>query len=524
MSARPSDWSPLAHADPLPGDPAAVSGAARDLGRVAGLLRTQVGALAAVASSDGEGEVADRLRESAGDLSGRLSAAVGRYERAAAALGAYWPELEHAQADSLGALHDAIDAEHRAQQAGHLLSATGVAAPAPAAGADPAVVAAHDRAEAQRASSHAAARRDADAAADDLARARRRLALAEDDHTRAAATAAGRITAAADDDLQDSPWDEAKEFVHDHADVIGQVADVAATVASVMGVLALAVGWIPLVGQFAAALAGAIATVAGVVALLGHLALALSGDRSWTEAGLDAVGLLTAGVGRAAGSVLKAGGKALQANAGALRSLATEAGEAGGKALEGRLSVATVKQLADGPLLPATRKELAAAFGVSGKTVVRAATRARAGAGGIRAAAEELARTTLPVSLRTTLVGDFTKVADTARKLAAVEGGVPAAVRAALETDGLGSTLAHHVTGIDAGVHRADLAAAGLTRDGAAVARTIAAAAVVRGAVGISSAADKVSTVGHDWLGLPVEGVGAWTPKGAVKHLAGAAS
>src|SRR5690606_7722504 len=56
--------------------------------------------------------------------------------------------------------------------------------------------------------------------------------------------------------------------------------------------------WIPVIGQALAAVLGAVALIAGVISLVCNLALAIWGDGSWTDVLLDAIGVLTFGVGR----------------------------------------------------------------------------------------------------------------------------------------------------------------------------------------------------------------------------------
>jgi hypothetical protein len=116
--------------------------------------------------------------------------------------------------------------------------------------------------------------------------------------------AAERAARAIDDvrdsgDLTDSWWDDWG------AEVVGTITKIADIVATVAGVLALVVAFIPVVGQALAAVLGTIALVASLVSLAGHIALAATGQEGWTETAWAAVGVLSFGVGRAATAGLR---------------------------------------------------------------------------------------------------------------------------------------------------------------------------------------------------------------------------
>lgn len=67
----------------------------------------------------------------------------------------------------------------------------------------------------------------------------------------------------------------------------------------VAGLLALCVGWIPIIGQALAAVLGTIALIATAVSLVCNIALAATGYGSWDKVLLDAISLATFGIGRA---------------------------------------------------------------------------------------------------------------------------------------------------------------------------------------------------------------------------------
>ena len=109
---RPADWAPLGCAsDPVPGDPEKVSRQAAHLASVAKQITSQVAALRAIAADAGGGSMtgayATKIHTAASDTSSQLAQVAGRYEKAAAALRAWVPDLEYAQALSLRALNQA---------------------------------------------------------------------------------------------------------------------------------------------------------------------------------------------------------------------------------------------------------------------------------------------------------------------------------------------------------------------------------------------------------------------------------
>ncbi len=117
---RPADWAPLGCAsDPVPGDPGAVSTEAAHLAAVARQVSGQVTALRRIAATAAGGSLrgvfAARAGACAAGVAGQLAQVAGRYEKASAALAAWAPELEHAQAVSLRALNMA-EAPYRTLQ------------------------------------------------------------------------------------------------------------------------------------------------------------------------------------------------------------------------------------------------------------------------------------------------------------------------------------------------------------------------------------------------------------------------
>src|SRR5215470_18908575 len=113
--ARPTYWSPLAGADPVPGDPQRISEQAAHLASTAQEIAGQVARLRAIAAGQSaeQGLHAEKLRSASSDVAGGLEKVVGRYQKTSAALSGWVPELEYAQSQSLKALAQAQDAAAR---------------------------------------------------------------------------------------------------------------------------------------------------------------------------------------------------------------------------------------------------------------------------------------------------------------------------------------------------------------------------------------------------------------------------
>jgi hypothetical protein len=102
-------WQPLGlDADPVPGDPQAISAEAQHLASVANKIAGQIAALRKIANDDTEvGQHAETIRSSASSLAGSLQAVATRYTKVSSALTRWAPELEQAQALSIRALNEA---------------------------------------------------------------------------------------------------------------------------------------------------------------------------------------------------------------------------------------------------------------------------------------------------------------------------------------------------------------------------------------------------------------------------------
>lgn len=290
-------WYPLAWSDPVPGDPAAVRAAARRYRDVAVRITRASDDLRTVAAGLADASLAvDEVRTRAVEVADRVAAAHDRYAVTGAALEDYADGLDRAQQVA----QDALVAARRAAQA--------------VENADQDVLRwAQQAAEAVDAAQAAGYERLADAARDSRDDAERALARARDLLDEAVVVRDTAARAARDliervlgqDGLADSLWTglvtagaavgswfaDAGHWFFDHIDEI----------ATALGVAALLLGWVPVVGQ---ALAAA-ALVAGALQLARDIYLALTTGSGWGDVALGVLGLVTFGVGRLAGQGLR---------------------------------------------------------------------------------------------------------------------------------------------------------------------------------------------------------------------------
>jgi hypothetical protein len=291
VSYRPVDWFPLADSDPVPGDPERVEQLGRHYQRVAAAISDAASKLRRIGELQGmRSEAVAAFRDRAREVAGDISRAHERYDGVGRALTGYAPELRDAQFESAAALVQARRAEEDLATARRLVHAARARLDAAPAGIDTVA----DRGDHRRALAAA------EVAQDDLAAARRRLSRAMECRDAAAWRALRLVEEVKDSGgLNDSWWDDWGAKI---VQVIVKVADVVAVVA---GVLALFVGWIPVIGQALAAILGTVALVASVVSLLGTITLAATGDGEWSEVACSALGVLSFGVGRAAVGALR---------------------------------------------------------------------------------------------------------------------------------------------------------------------------------------------------------------------------
>ncbi|MFG2311380.1 hypothetical protein ACGFS9_22345 [Streptomyces sp. NPDC048566] len=310
MTGRPAArrWAVLDEtSDPVPGEPEAVARLGRQLRKTAEAIEKEAREIKALASVENwKSKAATEFRGAAEGAGDRLRKAFKRYDEAANALGTqvredvcgteYASELHRAKQMADQALHDAEAAQDDGAAAQRSLDAQPDDTPKD----DPDTTTYRRRKE--QASSALSAAKDA-------------LEAAKGIRDRAARRAADAIHDVIEDDgLKDGWKDKFKNWVHENAGWLKEISKWAGRIALWAGVAALALGWIPVIGQAIAAVANAVALLASVVALATDLVLALGGEGSWKSVFLDAVGVATFGIGRAAVSGAKgaaAGGKAL---------------------------------------------------------------------------------------------------------------------------------------------------------------------------------------------------------------------
>ncbi|MEU5580413.1 hypothetical protein ABZ791_14595 [Streptomyces huasconensis] len=301
-SARPRDWQPLADQDPIPGDPERLEQLGRKLRKTADELERQVRHLKAASEVESwDSDAGKEFREKAKKCRGRLEAAHKRYEtvadavgdrivdhgtdyesNAAAQPGNYATELQRAQRIAEIARKEAQEAEADKSAAKKGLDAlSGNSGGGDGSKKDDG----KDRKEKLEDR--------AEAAGKSLEAAREKLRKAQSIRDAAARVAREAIDEVISDDaLKDGFWD-------DFADFVEWAAGWTEYISKYAGLAALAVGWIPVIGQGMAGLLGAISMAATLINIACTAVQVAMGDESWTALAEAAVGLLLMGAGKA---------------------------------------------------------------------------------------------------------------------------------------------------------------------------------------------------------------------------------
>ena len=287
--ARPSDWSPLAASDPVPGDPVQISKEAAQLASTAQEIEGQVARLRAIASGHSveKGLHVDKLRSASSDVADNLDKVVGRYQRTSAALSAWVPELEYAQSQSLKARAQAQDAAAR-QRANQPIVRPSNYQPTPQ--------------DTQQDQARASALSTANS---DLAAARQMLDNATSYRDQKGSDTRNKIENAINDGVHDSWWDKFKGFIGQYASWIANICTVLEILALVLALVCLFIPGLNIID--ALLLAGFFLTLAATV---GRGVLAATGNGSWLDFGLDVLALLTFGASKILSGMLKAGAEA----------------------------------------------------------------------------------------------------------------------------------------------------------------------------------------------------------------------
>ncbi|HYY19430.1 MAG TPA: hypothetical protein VE864_11365 [Streptosporangiaceae bacterium] len=279
-------WQPLGlDSDPVPGDPGRISQEAAHLASVAREISDQVSRLHTMAAggADGalKGQYADTIHSSSKDLADELDKVVGRYQKVAAALNNWIPDLEQAQKMSLQALNDAEGPARKLNQTVALPSGDHLTAQ-----------------QKQDVQNYHTAMKQAQGALD---AARQLLGKATSLRDSSASHYASVIHSACDDSMKDSWWDSFKEWVSQYSGIIKDICQVLEIVATVLAIVAL---FIPGLDIIAALLWIGFGLTA--LAMVGRVMLAASGNGSWLDVGLDLFAMLTFGAGKLASGGLKA--------------------------------------------------------------------------------------------------------------------------------------------------------------------------------------------------------------------------
>lgn len=268
-------WQPLGlDADPVPGDPQALSTEVRHLSSMANTISGQIGALRKIASDNTEvGQHAEKIRASALALASSLQVVAARYQKVSDALAGWVPELEQAQALSIRALNEAEIPYAMLHQAVALPSGSSLTT-----------------AQKEEISAYQASIR---RAKEQLDQAQALLARATTLRDGQGSYYATKISQASDDSLTDheSFWDHFAWMVKDICTGLEVLATTAAIVAFV---LAQFVPGVDLIVDLL--VAGAFLATAG--ATVGRFIMADTGNGSWWDFGLDAFACLTFGAGR----------------------------------------------------------------------------------------------------------------------------------------------------------------------------------------------------------------------------------
>jgi hypothetical protein len=273
---RPADWSPLGlSADPVPGDAVLVLAGGNDYLEVADAIERSASRMRQLDTGGMVSEALDSLMDKKEDTVEEISRAYDRYRATGDALVAYASALESAQRDSAAALDRARAAAADAESASstrryYLDLADGTQDPA-------------ERTDYEQLAARYGG--DADAAAGTVAAAQADVEAAVELRDRAAEDAVSNIEdVIANDGLKDGWWDNWG------SKLVAAITDIAGWVSTIAGVLALAVSWIPVVGQALAAALLVVAAVAAVINAIGNIVLASTGERSWTEAVISIAG------------------------------------------------------------------------------------------------------------------------------------------------------------------------------------------------------------------------------------------
>ncbi|GAA3878187.1 hypothetical protein GCM10023084_33870 [Streptomyces lacrimifluminis] len=280
--SRPADhrWQVLGESgDPVPGDVHDLQALSRRFEATAKTITDTTEALRRLGNLESwDSEAGKAFAEKANDTAKTVSKAHDRYAGAATALKTYYTDLETIQEDADKLLRDAET------KSGDLTTAR--------SGADnpPKGTTEGDQKKLDKKVTVL------QEGLDDL---RGKLAAVKTRHKEAGDKAAKAIHDTTEGDGLNDGW------LDDLRDSLKIISDISGAIAAFCGIAALAVGWIPIIGQALAGVLGTVALVMTVVSLVCHVLLAINGDGSWGDVAMDVLGLATFGIGRVFGAGAK---------------------------------------------------------------------------------------------------------------------------------------------------------------------------------------------------------------------------
>jgi hypothetical protein len=304
--------------DPAPGEPAVLDALGSDVARHARSLASSSQRIATIRATGWVGQAADAFAAGIAPLPGDLGRSADAFGMVASALDTYAGELDTAQRHANSLEQRAAQARSSQQLA---TARVDILRHGPDGETDPARTA-------RETDLRAARLRAEDADAELAAILREAKGLAE--HAFGVAEQTSRqIRAAAEQapyrepnlvqqglDLLQRGWETTKEWVREHADVLRTVSTALKAIAAAAALLALAVQFIPVIGQVVGAGLLAVSAVAGAGALGIDVLLKLStGEGSWAMLGLDFALTVIPGaaITRAGKALLRPVGRALGA-------------------------------------------------------------------------------------------------------------------------------------------------------------------------------------------------------------------
>ncbi|WP_419996881.1 hypothetical protein [Streptomyces boninensis] len=282
MGNRPVDWSPIADADPTPGDPYEVRQEAKRLEDIAATIRDQVKLLREAGKAKNlKGQYADKLKEGAEDLADKLSKAEGRYDKVGDHLREWAKELEHAQELTRKALsHAKVDPKDE----------------------------------------------------DRVKDAKGKMGEGIRHYVSLGGKIANKIDDAIDDAVEDGFFDDVVGWVKDHAEGFKLFLDVLSWIGTALAIVSMFIPGVNLLVIIGIGI--------GLAVVAGRALLVAAGEATWMDVAIDSIGLLSFGAGKIAMAGLKGAGATAKAAASTSRVAKLKDGLAATKFMRNRLATA----------------------------------------------------------------------------------------------------------------------------------------------------------------------------------------